>query len=249
MKLTEERHTGKGAATSCNCCSAGIIITIGVAPVLAFRQKMLGGVFMFSLTRLVKVGYLLAFALVVCLLLSAKPSQAQSHVWSGYRSAPGMNITIPIITGSSGFGGGFSGGFAGFGGTFGGGFGGGSFNLQTATFTFPSFLPGPMPPPTMNLPLNNFGPAASLYGFVGFPPFLGFPSYSDSTGAPWALITALGLFNPGGGFGGFGGGFGGFGGGFGLGGFGVGGVGGFGVGGVGGFAGKGFGGFNGGKPL
>jgi hypothetical protein len=213
---------------------------------------------MFSLTRLAKTGYLLAFSLVVFLLLPAKPSPAQSPsgVTTGFRGAPPLNITIPIVSGGSGIGGGFGGGFVGFG----GGFGGSSFSFQTTTITLPNLLPGGMPPPTMNLPLNNFGPTASLFGFAGFPPFLGFPSYSDSTGAPWSLVTALGLF--GGGFGlgsGFGSGFGlggggfglggGFGGGFGFGGSGFGLGGGFGFGGMGGFAGKGFGGFNGRNAL
>jgi hypothetical protein len=217
---------------------------------------------MFSLTRLAQASYLLALCSVVFLLLPAKPSQAQSPVWHGYRSSPDLSITIPVLSGGGGFGGGFGGSFAGFG----GGFGGNSFNFQFTTLRFPAFLPTDMPPPTMNLPLNNFGPIGGLFGFAGFPPFLGFPSFSDSTGAPWSMLTGLGLFNFGGGFGGFGfGGFGGFGfggfGGGGVSGFGAGGIGGFGGGGfgagafgaggfgMGGFAGKGFGGFNGRKPL
>jgi hypothetical protein len=221
---------------------------------------MFGEAVMSSLTRLALSSYLLAFSLVVSLLLSAKPSQAQSGVTHGFRGAPPINVTIPVFSGSSSSAGfGLGGGFGVFGGAgFGGGFSNSSFKFQTTTINLTSLYPfiGGMPPPTMNLPLNNFGPAASLFGFAGFPPFLGFPSYSDSTGAPWSLFTAMGPFSAGGGFGGFGGGFGG--GGFGVGGvggFGVGGVGGFGggvsafggfgLGGMGGFAGKGFGGFNG----
>jgi hypothetical protein len=231
---------------------------------------------MFSLTRFAKVSYFLAFSFVVFLLLPVRPSQAQSSgpipsgvtnrsgVTTGFRGVPPINITIPVLSGSSSLSG-FGGGFVGFG----GGFGGSSFNFQTITINLGSpFPPGwGMPPPTINLPLNNFGPTASLFGFAGFPPFLGFPSYSDSTGAPWSLMTAMGLFGPGGGMtglGGFGGGGFGFGGlsmlgGFGGGGFGFGGLSmlggfggggfGFGFGGMGGFAGKGFGGFNGRNAL
>ena len=200
---------------------------------------------MSSLTRLAKCSYLLAFSLVIFLLLPGKPSQAQSGVTTGFRGAPPLSITIPVFSGS---GSSFGGGFGGFGLV--GGFGGSSFSFQTTTIRLGSPFPvgWGMPPPPMNLPLNNFGPSASLFGFAGFPPFLGFPSFSDSTGAPWSLFTALGPFAGGGMVGGFGvGGIGGFGGGgFGVGGFGVGG---FGVGGFGGFAGKGLGGFGGRKAL
>ena len=238
---------------------------------------------MFSLSRLTKAGYLLSLSLAVCLLLSARPMQAQNlKVTTGYRGTPGLpTIVVPVISGSGGgVGGGVGGGFAGFGGGAGGGFGGFNFNTQLVTINLGSFFPNGgrligMPPPTMTPMLNNFGPLATLTGFVGFPPFLGFPSLSDSTGAPWALLTAMGPFiGTGGGIMGVGGGglglggglggggfagavgFGGFGGGLIAGGVGFGGgvgggliMGGFGFGGMVGFAGKGFGGFNGRKAL
>lgn len=197
---------------------------------------------MFSLTRLAKAGYVLGMSLVVALLLWAKSSPAQST--TGFRGSPTLPpIQIPILSGSSGVGGGVGGGFSGFG----GGVGGFNFNQQITFFNLNSLLPNGgrvigMPPPTMRLPLNNFASDPLIFGLPLLPPFLGFPSFSDSTGAPWALLLSLGLFNSGGGGLGMGGGLGGgFGGGFGGGGVG----GGFG-GGIGGGFGGGFGGAGGG---
>jgi hypothetical protein len=239
---------------------------------------MLGGEIMFSLTRLAKVSYLLAFSLVIFLLVSSKPSQAQSGfgVSGGFRSTPGLPIiAYPVLSAStSGIGGavGGAGGFA----AVGGGVGGnanvsGSFSTSIQTFDLGSLFPNHgqiigLPPPTLMLPLNNFG-YLNLFGI--FVPNL-FSLTSDSTGAPWAQLLAFNLGGGigigggvggggaaglgggglgggaaglgGGGLGGFAGGAGGFGGG--VGGFNMGN---FGGGGMGGFAGKGFGGFNGRK--
>jgi hypothetical protein len=227
---------------------------------------------MFSITRLLKAGYLLALCLVVLLLVSSKPSQAQHlGVSGGFRSTPGLPvIAFPVFSAStSGFGGNVGGGFVGIAGGVAGGSVSGSFKTSIMTFNLGSLFPNNgriigLPPPTMMPPLNNAG---IIFTGVSFSPFFinsfgfatpfGIPPFGlfdDSTGSPLALLTAMGLV--GGGLGGramgFGGGVGGFGGG--LAGFG-GGVGGFSFGmnsfggGVGGFAGKGLGGFNGRKPL
>jgi hypothetical protein len=234
---------------------------------------------MLSFPRLAKVCYLLAFALAVSLLVWPSFSQAQNRfgVSTGFRATPGLpTIAIPLPNVSGGgVGGGVGGGAAGFGGGAAGGFGGINFSSQPIimTLNLGQFFPNNgqiigLPPPTMMPPLNNFGPITALTGFVGFPPTLGFPSFSDSTGAPWALgLGVLGGGGAGGGIGGgglgggggiagggLGGGAGGLGGG-GLNGIGGGaggfnfGQGGIGGGGMGGFAGKGLGGFNGRKAL
>lgn len=228
---------------------------------------------MLLFTRLLKVGYLLALSLAVYLLVSANPSQAQNRfgVSTGYRASPGMPtiaIALPNVSGG-GIGGAVGGGAAGFGGGVGGGAAGVSFNSQPIimTLNLGQFFPNNgqiigLPPPTLMLPLNNFGYLPILGGLGGFIPNVLNPFTSDSTGAPWAILTALGLGGglgagggamgggglggggiAGGGQGGFGGGMGGFGGGQG----GIGGMGGGGMG--GGFAGKGMGGFNGRKAL
>jgi len=222
---------------------------------------------MFALTRLAKTSYLLALSTLVALLLSANLSQGQiinigvtpgatPGINSGFRgTVPLPTISFPIITSgsSSAIGGGIGGGLLGISGGFGGSVSS-SFSTQIVSINLGSFFPdngqllGP-PMPTFQPQLNNLFYAGFLFS----------PFTSDTTGAPWSLLTALnmgggigigggivgGLGGFGGGLGGFGGGLGGFGGG--LGGFG-GGLGGFG-GGVGGFAGKGFGGFNGRKAL
>src|SRR5579871_1637001 len=102
-----------------------------VLPMHGIPPAQCGGVIMFSLSRLTKVGYLLGLSLVVSVLLSAKPSQAQNNnnnnnnnnknnknnVTTGYRGTPGLpTIAVPVISGSGvGGGGGVGGGFAGFG--------------------------------------------------------------------------------------------------------------------------------------
>jgi hypothetical protein len=212
---------------------------------------------MFSLTRLLKAGYLLCFSLVVFLLVSPNPSQAQHFgVSGGFRSTPGLPvIAFPVLSASmSGFGGsvGGNGGAIGFaaGGGAAGGSVSGSITTSIQTFNLGSLFPNNgqiigLPPPTMMPPLNNagiiftgvsFSPYfINLSGFAtpfGIPPF-GFSD--DSTGSPLALLTAMGILGglgAGGGGMGLGGGLGGLGGG--LGGLGGGGLGG--VGGVGGFS-------------
>ncbi len=166
---------------------------------------------MISFGRLVKVCYLVALSLAVYLLLgpSSLPAQTRFGVSTGYRATPGLPtiaIAVPNVSGS-GVGGGVGGGASGFGGGVGGGFGGINFSTtpQIITLNLGQFFPNNgqiigLPPPTLTPMLNNFGPLASLFPF--FPPalLLGFPG-SDSTGAPWALQTAMG----GGGGGGAGG--------------------------------------------
>ncbi len=230
--------------------------------------------------RLVKACYLLALFLAVSLLLWPSFSQAQKGfgVSTGYRATPGLPtiaIALPNISGG-GVGGNVGGGATGFGGGAVGGFGGVNFSSQPIimTLNLGQFFPNNgqiigLPGPTMMPALNNFGPLASLFPFAGpLPLFLGMP-FSDSTGAPWSLLTAMGIIGGGGAGGGIagggvggggiaggglGGGAGGLGGGGlngiggGAGGFNLG-QGGIGGGGMGGFAGKGFGGFNGRKAL
>jgi hypothetical protein len=201
---------------------------------------------MFSLTRLVQIGYVLGLVLMLCLLLLPNSSQAQLGfqqigpakfgVSTGFRATPGLpTIVIPVINASvSGFGGsvGGNGGAIGLGGGAGasGGSVAGSISTSLVSIDLGSFFPNNgqiigLPPPTLMPPLNNY--------------------FYDSTTAPWAMILSM---NSGGGIGAVGG-VGGAGG-LGAGGLGMGGVGGFGQGGVGGgFAGKGMGGFNGKKPL
>jgi hypothetical protein len=186
-----------------------------------------------SFLRLAQIGYALALSLVLCLLLLPSSLQAQKGfgVSTGYRATPGLPtiaIALPNLQGV-GIGGavGGAGGAAGVGGV--GGVGGGavgvSFNSQPIiqTLNLGQFFPNNgqiigLPPPTLMPPLSNF-----YYG----------PFFVDSTTAPWATSTALGL----------GGGL--------IGGGGVGGMGGAlgGAGGMGGFGGKGMGGFNGDKGL
>jgi hypothetical protein len=221
---------------------------------------------MLLFTRCAKVGYFLAFSFAVYLLVSTNPLQAQNRfgVSTGYRATPGLPTiayAVPNVSGA-GIGGGVGGGASGFGGGVGGGAVGVAFNSTPIiqTLNLGQFFPNNgqiigLPPPTLMLPLNNFG-YLPLFGGLAFVPNI-FSPFSDSTGAPWALLTALGLGGglgaggggiggggiAGGGAGGFGGGAGGFGGGQG----GIGGIGGGGI--AGGFAGKGMGGFNGRKAL
>jgi hypothetical protein len=207
---------------------------------------------MSSITRLVQIGYVLAFVFLLSLLLLPKASQAQVGFQSiggpnnfgistGYRATPALPvIVIPVLNAStSGFGGAVGGNGGGLGGGVGGGAVGGSVSGSISTslvsIDLGSFFPNHgqiigLPPPTFQFPLSNFYQGL----FV-----------SDSTGSPFAQILAL---NSGGGVG-IGGGVGG--GVAGGGGLGMGGGGGLGLGGggAGGFAGKGMGGFNGKKPL
>lgn len=195
-----------------------------------------------SFLRLALIGYVLTLSLVVGLLLLPNSTQAQHGfgVSTGYRASPGLPtiaIALPNLQGA-GIGGavGGAGGAAGVGGV--GGVGGGavgvSFNSQPLimTLNLGQFFPNNgqtigLPPPTLMPPLNNL-----LY---------------DTTGAPWATMTAMGL-GGGLGVGSVVGGGGGIAGGIG----GMGGIGGGiagGGGGMGGFGGKGMGGFNGIKGL
>jgi hypothetical protein len=192
-----------------------------------------------SLMRLALIGYALALSLTLCLLVLPSSSQAQVGfgISTGYRATPGLPtiaIALPNISGTGiggAVGGGVSGGFGGgVGGGVAGGVGGGGVSASFSPIpliyhiNLGQFFPNNgqiigLPPPTLMPPLNNL-----LY---------------DTTGAPYATITALGL---GGGVG--------IGGGIGGGGFGGAGAGGgIAGGGMGGFAGKGMGGFNGKKPL
>jgi hypothetical protein len=185
-----------------------------------------------SLMRLAQIGYALALLLILCLVFLPNSSQAQVGfgVSTGYRASPGLPtiaIAIPNIS-ASGTSAAGAGGATGFGGAVGGTSATGSFSPIPIIYhvNLGQFFPNNgqiigLPPPTLMPPLSNF-----YYGFL----------FENSTGAPWATITALSL---GGGVG-IGGGIGGA----------IGGVGG-GIAGSsgGGFAGKGMGGFNGKKPL
>lgn len=193
---------------------------------------------MSSLSRLVRIGYVLGLSLALALLLWPALSQAQFGVSTGYRSTPALpTIAIPIVSGSGSSSGSGSGVFGAGGGS---GSASGSFTTQIIHIPLGEFIGNNgqivgMPPPTFQPPLNNL--------------------LSNSTGSPLGAMTAL---NAGGGMGISGmvggvGGLGGMGGGggmMGMGGGGMMGMGGGGMGGgMGGFAGKGMGGFNGRKPL